>query len=255
MSKSKKNPSLWQRALEAAAGDDAPGAGPLANRLLAKLPGGAIVQEQLDRVEKRVLGELKARLDRLDSGSHEQTLQVVAFSMEAQTAHAPTRELREPAEMLRELLAISSEQTKEQAELAYYSSLIRALLPDEARILSAVSDGGTYPLVNLVALSKLGIQTHVVLENTCSVGRAAGVQLPEMTRGYLQRLMAAGLVETGPEDYALTTKYEILETDDVLRKLINQMKAAGQRSQIKRRVLKISELGRNLWEACRITED
>jgi len=253
MSKSKKNPSLWQRALEAV-GEDLQGDAPLASRLLARLPGGAIVQEQLDRVEKRVLGELKSRLDRLEGGG-EQTVQVVAFSMETQATHAPTRELREPAEMLRELLAISSEQTKEQAELAYYSSLTRALLPDEARILSAVSDGGIYPLVNLVALSKLGIQTHVVLENTCSVGRAAGVQLPEMTRGYLQRLMAAGLVETGPEDYTMTTKYEILETDDVLRKLINQMKTAGQRSQIKRRVLKISELGRNLWEACRITED
>jgi len=251
---SKKNPSLWQRALEAAVGDDSPGSQPLANRLLAKLPGGAIVQEQIDKVEKRVLGELKARLDRLEGGS-EQTVQVVAFSMETQGAHTPTRDLREPAEMLRELLAISSEQSKEQAELAYYSSLLRNLLPDEARILSAVSDGGVYPLITLVALSKLGIQSHVVLENTCSVGRAAGVQLPEMTRGYIQRLMAAGLVETGPEDYALTTKYEILETDDVLRKLVSQMKASGQRSQIKRRVLKISELGRNLWEACRITED
>ncbi|WP_293375048.1 Abi-alpha family protein [Nevskia sp.] len=251
---SKKNPSLWQRALEAAVGDDTPGSAPLANRLLAKLPGGAIVQEQMDKVEKRILGELKSRLDRLE-GSGEQTVQVVAFSMETQSGHAPTRDLREPAEMLRELLAISSEQSKEQAELAYYSSLLRNLLPDEARILSAVSDGGVYPLINLVALSKLGIQSHVVLENTCSVGRAAGVQLPEMTRGYIQRLMAAGLVETGPEDYALTTKYEILETDDVLRKLIAQMKVSGQRNQLKRRVLKISELGRNLWEACRITED
>jgi len=252
---SKKNPSLWQRALEAAVGDDSPGSPPLANRLLAKLPGGAIVQEQMDKVEKRILSELKHRLDRLE-GSGEQTVQVVAFSMETQSStHAPTRDLRGPAEMLRELLAISSEQSKEQAELAYYSSLLRNLLPDEARILSAVSDGGIYPLINLVALSKLGIQSHVVLENTCSVGRAAGVQLPEMTRGYIQRLMAAGLVETGPEDYALTTKYEILETDDVLRKLIAQMKVSGQRSQLKRRVLKISELGRNLWEACRITED
>ena len=71
----------------------------------------------------------------------------------------------------------------------------------------------------------------------------------------MDRLAAAGLVETAPEDYALTTKYEMLETDDVLRKLMAQMKTAGQRSQIKRKTLKISELGRNLWEACRITED
>jgi hypothetical protein len=251
---SKNNPSLWQRALDAVNEGDTGGT-PLASRLLAKLPGGAIVQDQIDKVERRVLSELKSRLDRLQ-GDGEATVQVVAFSMETQSAtHAPGRDLRGPAEMMRELLAASSEHTKQQAELAYYTSLVRALLPDEARVLSALSDGGTYPLVNLIALSKLGIPTHSVLENTCTVGRAAGVLLPEMTRGYIQRLMAAGLVETGPEDYTLNTKYEILETDDVLRKLINQMKAAGQRSQIKRRVLKISELGRNLWEACRITED
>lgn len=251
----KKNPSLWQRALEAATGEEGATGSALANRLLARMPGGAIVQEQLGKAEKRVLGELKARLDRLE-GEQSTTVQVVAFSMEsADKTHAPTRELRAPGEILRALLQASSEQTKEQAELAYYSLLLRNLLPDEARILSALSDGSAYPMVSLVALSKLGMVSHTVLEYTCNVGRAAGVQLPEMTRGYLQRLAAAGLVETGPEEYTMTTKYEILETDDVLRKLMAQMKTAGQRSQIKRRMLKISELGRNLWEACRITED
>lgn len=252
---SKKSPSLWQRALEAAVGEEGATGTALANRIIAKLPGGAIVQEQIDKVEKRLLSELKSRLDRLD-GEQQTTVQVVAFSMESgETSHAPTRELREPGEMLRQLLQASSEQSKEQAQLNYYSLLLRNLLPDEARILSALSDGSSYPLISLIALSKLGMASHTVLEYTCSVGRAAGVLLPEMTRGYLQRLAAAGLVETGPEDYALTTKYEMLETDDVLRKLMAQMKTAGQRSQIKRRTLKISELGRNLWEACRITED
>ena len=250
----KKPPSIWQRAMEAV-GEEGATPASIGNRLLARMPGGALVQEQMDKVEKRLLSELKQRLDRIE-GESAQTVQVVAFSMDTTEAtHAPNRDLREPGELLRQLLQTSAEQTKEQAELAYYSILIRNLLPDEARILSALSDGSAYPLVNLVALSKLGMVSHSVLENTSSVGRAAGVQLVEMTRGYIQRLMAAGLVETGPEDYTMTTKYEILETDDLLRKLINQMKVSGQRSQIKRRTLKISELGRNLWEACRITED
>lgn len=252
---SKKSPSLWQRAIEAAVGEEGATGSALANRILAKVPGGTIVQEQIDKVEKRLLSELKTRLDRLE-GEQPSTVQVVAFSVAAPAStNAPTRELREPGEMLRQLLQASSEQSKEQAQLNYYSLLLRNLLPDEARILSALSDGSSYPMISLVALSKLGMVSHTVLEYTCSVGRAAGVLLPEMTRGYLQRLAAAGLVETGPEDYALTTKYEMLETDDVMRKLMNQMKAAGQRNQIKRRTLKISELGRNLWEACRITED
>ena len=105
----KKNPSLWQRALEAATGEEGATGSALANRILAKMPGGAIVQEQLGKAEKRVLGELKARLDRLE-GEQSTTVQLVAFSMESiDKTHAPTRDLRGPGETLRQLLQASSD--------------------------------------------------------------------------------------------------------------------------------------------------
>ena len=81
------------------------------------------------------------------------------------------------------------------------------------------------------------------------------MQLVELTPVYIQRLRDLGLVETGPEDPALKVKYEILESDGEVRRLLEQIRKKGQRDQILRRTLKLSDLGRSLWAACRISED
>ena len=245
---------LWKRAMESAIGNDDGKDQPLTRRILKRLPGGALAQEQLDRLEHRVLQELKSRMDRLEGASRETSVSVVAFSVEA-PGQSPEQQQRAAGEMMRKLLEASSNQTRAQAQAAYYAMVVGNLLPDEARILSALSDGSTYPLLHVMSAPRIGLGATPVVENMCSVGRNAGVMWPEMTRGYVQRLMAAGLAETGPEDYTLITKYEMLETEDVVRRAQEQIKKAGNRSQIKRRVLKISELGSAIWEACRITED
>ena len=61
----KKPPSIWQRAMEAV-GEEGATPASIGNRLLARMPGGALVQEQMDKVEKRLLSELKQRLDRIE---------------------------------------------------------------------------------------------------------------------------------------------------------------------------------------------
>jgi hypothetical protein len=216
------------------------------------LPGGEFAQAQLDRIEHRVMHEIKQRLDRLENS--EATVSVMAFSMEAPPPTAEQKQ-RAAGEMMRKLLEASTEQTKSQAQAAYYAMIVGNLLPDEARILSALSDRSVYPLLHIQSTSMIGLGAVTVIEHISSVGKNAGVQWPEMTRGYVQRLLAAGLVEAGPEDYNLGSKYELLETDDVVRNALEQIRKGGQRAQIKRRTLKISELGINLWEACRVTED
>lgn len=250
---SNKKPSLWKRAMDVAIGDESAEL-PLANRILKRLPGGEFAQEQLDRVEQRVLKELKQRLDRLEDRGGETTVSVMAFSVEA-AEPTPAQKQRAAGEMMRKLLEASSEQTREQAQAAYYAMIVGRLLPDEARILSALSDGSAYPLIHVHSAAKMGLSSTPVLENMSSIGKNAGVQWPEMTRGYVQRLLAAGLAEIGPEDYTLITRYEMLETEEAVRRALDQIRKAGNRSQVKRRTLRISELGSNLWEACRITED
>lgn len=230
---------------------DAPGAREretsLSRRLLRRIPGGQFVQDRLEEIERRLLLELKHRMDRVE---RTQTVSVVAISMRSESRHGePGPEALAPSDLLRHLLAISAEQSRAQAELNYYHAVLAAMVPDEARILAAVSDGSSYPLLHVLSASRLGVSWHPVLEGVSSVGRSAGVMCPELTHAYVQRLRGWGLVESGPEATSQGMKYEILETEQVVRHALEQIKRSGQRSQIARRVLQISELGKRMWAA------
>jgi hypothetical protein len=224
----------------------------LARRILQRLPGGDFVQDQVDGVERRLLRELKRRMDRVDGQGPAVSVLAVALHGGPQAGEAGSQT---PGNILRELLAATAEQSREQAETSFYSAILRALVPDEARILSALSDGSTYPLLHVMAAGRLGLAWHPMLEYVSTVGRSAGVIWPEMTYAYVQHLRALNLVDTGPEDYTQTTKYEMLETEQVVRSTLEQIKKDGQRSHISRRVLRLSDLGNRLWAACRISED
>jgi len=227
-------------------------AGALAGRMLQRLPGGRYAQEQLERLERRVMTELKERLDRVDRSA---TVSVMAFSVEP-----PPPPPRKPGpyalgSLLRELLERSTEQTREQARHSYFTAVLKSMLPDEARILSALSDSTGYALIHLMAGPRLGGALHPVLQNFSSVGRAAGVQLAELTPVYIRRLRDWDLVRTAPEDPNLKTKYEILESEGEIRRLQETIRKGGRRDVMLRRTLVLSDLGRDLWEACRISED
>lgn len=224
----------------------------LANRVLKRMPGGNFVQEQLEKIEHRVLSELKQRMDKVERSA---TVSVLAFSVQPDPAASRRRGPHAPGELLRELLEISDEQTRDEAEQAYYIAVLKQLLPDEARILSALADSPGYPMVHVMAGSRLGGSPHPVLRNLSNVGRLAGVQLVELTPVYIQRLRDLGLVETVAEDAEFKTKYEILENDGDVRRLIEGIHKKGKRDVLVRRVLKLSDLGRSLWAACRISED
>ena len=231
--------------------DDSNGfsAGALARRALKRLPGGGFVQEQLDKIEHRVMAELKQRLDKVERGA---TVSVLAFSVQGEAAG--TYGAHAPGALLRELMEASVEQNREQARQAYYVAALKSLVPDEARILSALSDAA-YPLVHLLSSNRLGGGSHTVLRDISNVGRNAGAQLAELGGIYIGRLRQLGLVQTVAEDPQLKTKYEILETDGEVRKLIEGIRARGRREVLVRRTLVLSELGRALWDACRISED
>lgn len=224
----------------------------LTSRLLKRVPGGGFVQEQLERIEHRVMSELKQRLDKVERSA---TVSVLAFSVQPDPAQARQRGRHAPGELLRELLEVAADQTRDEAEQAWYIAVLKRLVPDEARILSALSDSSGFPLVHVMAGPRLGGGSHPVLRHLSNVGRLAGVKLVELSPLYIQRLRELGLVETGPEDPEFKVKYEILENDGAVRRLIEDIRKKGQREVLVRRTLRLSELGRSLWAACRISED
>lgn len=224
----------------------------LAKRLLKRLPGADFAQEQLDRVERRLLQELKQRLDRLEPAT---SVSVLAFAMRSVADRSAPVTSFELGTRMHELLAASTEHTREQAEHAFFQWVMGNLVPDQARILSALSDGSTYPLIHILAGPRLGVAVEPVLECVSSVGKNAGVMWPETTHVYVQQLRAWGLVETGPEDPSRKVQYEMLETEQSVRDTLARLQKGGLKAQVLRRVLMVSDIGKKLWASCRVGED
>jgi hypothetical protein len=128
--------------------------------------------------------------------------------------------------------------------------LLGELVPDEARIFAAVSDGSRYPVIH-VAEPGVAAPTDHLLRNASTVGRAAGVALPQKTPVYLDRMLRFGLVTIGPEDIAMRDDYEMLLTDGAVHAAITAGGRGLRPARVIRRTLGISDLGREVWEAAK----
>jgi hypothetical protein len=220
-----------------------------------RLPGVDTAERGLRQVERQLLGELRKRLDEVDDPYY-------AALTAASTMNRPTTDRYEsnsaitviPArdghiEPLRaamaELLNRSIGFGREKAKEYLYSIILRQLTPDEARILSALSGGSPFPLIDVAERSGLGAG-RIVLRNASTVGKAAGVSLLDQVPSYVTRLVGLGLVEIDEEAPSLETQYEILMTDETVRQAENSVK----RVKFVRRTVHISRLGAQFWEAC-----
>lgn len=155
-----------------------------------------------------------------------------------------------PARIMEDLLDQALDQTREQAREKLMLRIIGHLVPDEARILSSLSDGGSTTLVHLAAGPRVGAATQRWLENLSSVGREAGIQLNDQVSYYVASLQSMGLVESGPEDKSLKLKYELIEADAPVRECIKQIEKLGMRPRFYRRTLRLSDAGMAFWKWC-----
>jgi Abortive infection alpha len=151
-----------------------------------------------------------------------------------------------------ELLRLSTELDREHSREYVFTAIIRQLVPDEARILAALSDGARHALVHVTGRATLGGPQRIVLRNASSVGRAAGVALLDLVPDYVTRLEHLGLVEVGPEDPALSVQYDILLTEDRVRAAEAEVRTVRKLTpRFARRTLGMSTLGRQFWRAAR----
>lgn len=212
----------------------------LAGQAARQVPGVSLTERELQRVEAAVLRQLKDRMDAIGDPDG-----AIGAATVGDTGDAS------PGQLLAGLLSDSVEQTAPQARLRLHGWLLRQLLPDQARILAALSDGAVYPLVHVALKGPLGAPAgggDPLLENASTVGRAAGVALPDRVPLYLTHLRALGLVEAGPEDEALRDGYDIAETDATVRSAVER--AGGRPVRTIRRTVRLSTLGHDLWAAC-----
>jgi hypothetical protein len=133
-----------------------------------------------------------------------------------------------------------------------FHKILDQIVPDEARIVSALSDGSASPLLNVYARTRAGLGIEVVLENMSLIGKTANLALPQLTPMYVSHLLSLGLVESGPEDSSMKDEYEILAADTAVLQAIKTASRGPIPARIEKYTLQLSGLGLELWAASSI---
>ena len=175
--------------------------------------------------------------------------------VEASTTTGPARAgaaaLASPAEVLQSLLDRAIFNSPDDSLDDLHRALMQAMVPDEARILAALSDGSTDPVVH-VAEPSTGSGSAIELENASTVGRVAGVSLPDHTPLYLTRLVRLGLVALGPQGPSqMDGEYEILLADEAVNLAQAKARRGIRPARVIKRTVGISALGQQVWEAAK----
>jgi hypothetical protein len=143
--------------------------------------------------------------------------------------------------------ALDNSTTSSQMELFHH--ILDQLVADEARIVSALSDGSSSPLVSVHDWTRRRVQGRAVLENASLVGRTANVALPDMVPSYVSHLLSLGLVEIGPEDPDLKDDYEVLMAESSVLAAIKTASRGPLAAKVDKYTLTLSGLGQALWAA------
>jgi len=237
----------------------------MALRTMKQLPGGAAISERIEQVETIVVEEVKNALGPssqaiLRMNGHHYPSGMSGHESRVQPGHHPGTEIAihtvgDPfAPPLRSRMASLLERSIDAdrgiSEDYLYTMILQQLVPDEARILAALSDGTVYPVMDVASKSPLGGNQRMVLKNASSVGKAAGISTPDNVPAYLTRLHRLGLVEFGDEDPSLQVQYEMLSTDKIVKDATDAIEKQKRTSpRLVRRTVMISELGRKFWSA------
>jgi hypothetical protein len=214
--------------------------------LARRLPGGATLQREVQRLQDAALTEVRRLLDIPDGGPHGMTPeeQRAVLLVQNSTGTEPLREA------MGELLERSVETDRSRSREYLFGTIVSQLVPDEARIMAALSDGKAYAAMDVVARQLGRSGTRTVLANASTVGRSAGVVSPENVPAYITRLHNFGLVEFGPADDALSTQYDILATDSTVQAAQADIVARHSGSpRLVRKTVVISPFGRDFWAA------
>jgi hypothetical protein len=196
----------------------------------------------LARAERRALQLLAGRLDAVQ----EHGLTPAASHEPERVSQRPAADRDALAHQLDHLLQQAVGQSTNGGRIQIYASLVAQLVPDEARMLASLADGRSAAVVHIVPRS--GRSGPSLVENFSSIGRRAGVALPQLVATYVTHLLQLGLVELGPEDPELELEYELLMAETIVREALALGKRSGRLSpRVVRQRLRLSQLGHDLW--------
>ena len=216
--------------------------------LARRLPGGQALQREVQRLQDAALTEVRRILDvpeHTDTGggltSEEQR---AVWLINNDAGKSPLRSA------MSELLERSVEPDRDTSREYLFGNIVSQLVPDEARILAALSDGTAHAAGDITTRGIGRGPGRLITANVSTVGRSAGVVTPDNVPTYLTRLYRFGLVEFGPADDSLGVQYDILATDATVRAA--EETARSRRlgaTRLIRKTVTLSPFGREFWAA------
>ena len=217
-------------------------------RLARQLPGARTLEREAQRIQSVAMSEAR-RLLQLPQAAPGAARPANPVSSEEQRALAYIRDANPGTAPLRnamgELLERSVESTRADSRDYLYGTIISQLVPDEARILAALSDGTHFAAMDVVQKLRRG-RTRVVLAHASAIGRQAGLVSPDSTPTYLTRLHGFGLVEFGPAEESLAVQYDILATDSTVQEARRSVRGSVK---LVHKSLRMSAFGAQFWAA------
>lgn len=217
-------------------------------RIARQLPGINVVEHQAQRLRQAAASELVRLLDvpqQMFGAASPEEQRVMMLVRDADSDPAPLRTA------MGELLHRSAQASGRRSREYLFGTIVSQLVPDEARILAALAEGGTFAAVDVVAKQVGRSTTRTVLANASAVGASAGTAEPQSTSTYLNRLKGFGLIEFGGADDSLAAQYTKLAADDSVRAARTSIEKSKLGSaKVIRKSVTLSPLGREFWAAC-----
>lgn len=159
---------------------------------------------------------------------------------------------RPSARRFEALLERALAQSTGEAEEVLLESLVRGMVPDEARIVAALAAREWSPLVHVEA--RRDGEEHLDLRNASLIGRQAGIALVRRTPLHVSRLLASGILTATPERDDRSQEYEVLLAEPDVLDAIRRAGRGPLGPRIRRGGIELSDLGRDLWTARRAGE-
>ena len=156
----------------------------------------------------------------------------------------PTPQPMSLREKMEQLQTRALEQTTSGSQTELFHRILDQIVPDEARIIGALSDGSLSPLVHVRGWSRAGM-----LDNASLIGRTANLALPRMTPTYVGHLLSLGLLQVGPEESSMKDDYQILMAESPVLKAIKAGARGPIPARIEKATIRLSTLGQALWES------
>lgn len=207
-----------------------------ARRAAEKIPfaGGAL--RQVRETEDWVIAELKHRMDSIGES--------------AARAVDDANILGRATRQLGEMLETGWYSTADESRMRLYMRVLDNLLPEQACMFVEMAQRDFTAMCHIDAgPAPVGPAPRRVLAYANLAGRDAGLVLRDAVPILMSQMVTFGLVQEMPEQKKLKKEYEILQSDDSVRRTVEHIKTELHMSpRVQRRSLRLSRFGRDMWQ-------